>query len=83
MVGGQSSQDGGVGVELRVESREESILRQLGVVHLNCKVARPRRYSDDETDATILKEAGVSYVNTSEYEEGESNARKEEQKRER
>lgn len=42
-------------------SNREIILRDLGVLHLDVKVTRPRR-SDDETEAMILKEAGISYV---------------------
>mmetsp|Transcript_6204 Transcript_6204/g.13505 ORF Transcript_6204/g.13505 Transcript_6204/m.13505 type:complete len:498 (+) Transcript_6204:265-1758(+) len=55
-------------VELRLPSREEEILRSLGVLHLDGKTTRPR-YNVDETDVSILKEAGVHYVNTAEYEE--------------
>jgi len=80
IVDGQSSQEDG-GIELRVPSRAEEILRMLGVVHLNEKVTQAR-YCEDETDAAILKEAGVTYVNTSEYEESKRMGKEEERKRE-
>lgn len=63
IVDGTPSQEG---VELRVQSREEEILRELGIVHLTNKVTRPRY--NDEDDATVLKKAGVSYINSTEYE---------------
>lgn len=65
VVDSQLSQDC---VELRVRSREEQILRELGILHLDSKATRARIYQD-ETDATILKQAGVRYLNTEEYEE--------------
>jgi len=55
-------------IELKVRSREEDILRKLGILHLENKVTRAR-YTNDESDATILKQAGVSYINTEQYEE--------------
>mmetsp|Transcript_3499 Transcript_3499/g.7726 ORF Transcript_3499/g.7726 Transcript_3499/m.7726 type:complete len:347 (+) Transcript_3499:195-1235(+) len=78
VVDGQFSQDG---IEIKVQSREEEILRELGIVLLDNKVTRSR-YNKDETDATILKQAGVSYVNTAEYEESVSKEHTEKKKRE-
>ncbi len=68
-------------VEIKLESRQEEILRQLGIVHLDSKFARPR-YSDDETDAMILKQAGVRLFNMDEREIRESGAHFLDQKRE-
>ncbi|KAL9186168.1 hypothetical protein ACHAXT_005406 [Thalassiosira profunda] len=48
-------------VELKVRSREEEILRELGIRHLEDKISRPR-YTSDETDADILKQAGVRFL---------------------
>lgn len=59
------SQEGAV--ELRRLHREEQILRRLGVLYLEDKVTRPRQ-AEDESDAAILKEAGVYYFNTKEFE---------------
>jgi uncharacterized Zn finger protein (UPF0148 family) len=42
-------------------NNRDLILRDLGVLYLDNKFTRPRR-SDDETEAMILKEAGISYV---------------------
>ena len=55
-------------IEIKVQSKEEEILRKLGVLHLENKVTRPK-YNTDETDETILKQAGIYYVNTEEYKE--------------
>ena len=49
-------------------NNRDFILRDLGVLYLDNKFTRPRR-SDDETEAMILKEAGIRYV-----EEDECNA---------
>lgn len=54
-------------VEVKLESREEEILRRLGIIHLENKVTRPR-YSNDETDAMILKQAGVKLFNVDDCE---------------
>lgn len=54
-------------VEVKLESREEEILRRLGIIHLENKVTRPR-YSNDETDAMILKQAGVKLYNVDDCE---------------
>ena len=67
-------------IEIKVQSKEEEILRNLGVLHLENKVTRPK-YNKDETDETILKQAGIYYVNTEEYKEnvkreGSSNVEK-------
>ena len=67
-------------IEIKVQSKEEEILRKLGVLHLENKVTRPK-YNTDETDETILKQAGIYYVNTEEYKEnakreGNSNVEK-------
>jgi len=67
-------------IEIKVQSKEEEILRKLGVLHLENKVTRPK-YNTDETDETILKQAGIYYVNTEEYtenakREGSSNVEK-------
>ena len=61
-------------IEIKVQSKEEEILRKLGVLHLENKVTRPK-YNTDESDETILKQAGIYYVNTEEYKE---NAKREE-----
>ena len=55
-------------IEIKVQSKEEEILRKLGVLHLENKVTRPK-YNTDESDETILKQAGIYYVNTEEYKE--------------
>ena len=55
-------------IEITVQSKEEEILRKLGVLHLENKVTRPK-YNTDESDETILKQAGIYYVNTEEYKE--------------
>lgn len=68
-------------VELKVRSREEEILRELGVLHLEGKVTRPR-HSADETEISILKQAGVRYFNTAEYEESEWKKRGEKKNKE-
>jgi len=65
---GGGSQGGEGYVELRACSREWKILRKLGVLHLENPVTRPR-YNKDESEASILKEAGVHYLNSDEYEE--------------
>ena len=56
-------------VEVRLESREEEILRQLGIIHLENKFTRPR-FHNDETDAMILQQAGVKFMNTDEWGDG-------------
>lgn len=66
---GQPSKD--EAIELKVQSREEEILRQLGILHLDNKVTRPK-YSNDESDVAILQLAGVVYVSTDEYKENAS-----------
>jgi uncharacterized Zn finger protein (UPF0148 family) len=53
-------------VEVKLESREEEILRQLGVIHLENKFTRPR-YHNDETDAMILQQAGVKLLCTDDW----------------
>lgn len=70
IVGGSTSQEG-IEQELRVISREEEILRELGILHLDSDVTRAR-CSADETDVTILTKAGVSYVSTTEQDKSES-----------
>lgn len=72
IVDGQFCPDG---IEIKVQSREEGILRELGIVHLGNKVTRSR--TKDETDATILKQAGISYINTTEDEKKASKDHKE------
>lgn len=52
-------------VEVRLESREEEILRQLGVIHLENKFTRPR--NNDESDAMILRRAGVKFLNADDW----------------
>lgn len=47
------------------------ILRDLGVLHLDNKVTRPRR-SDDETEVMILKEAGIMCVDLDDCEANSS-----------
>ncbi len=50
-------------VEVKLESRAEALLSQLGVIHLENKFTRPR-YHNDETDAMILQQAGVKLLST-------------------
>ena len=64
-------------VEVKLESREEEILRQLGVIHLENKFTRPR-YHNDETDAMILQQAGVNLLNTDHWEAKSMNPTEEE-----
>lgn len=55
-------------IQYKAQSREEEILRELGIMHLDNKVTRARN-NYNETDALILKQAGVVYVSTDEYKE--------------
>ena len=52
--------------EFKTTSKQEGILRKLGILYLDEKVTRARVY-DTETDEIILREAGVSLVDTPEY----------------
>ncbi|KAL7551975.1 hypothetical protein ACHAWF_015191 [Thalassiosira exigua] len=62
IVEGQHSQEC---IEIKVRSRHEEILRELGVIHLENKVARPR-YTAEESEVTILKQAGIRYIDENE-----------------
>jgi len=48
----------------KIISKQEEILRKLGILYLDDKVTRVRTH-DTETDEVILREAGVSLVNVS------------------
>jgi len=51
-------------------SKQEEILRKLGILYLDDKVTRARIH-ETETDEVILREAGVSLVDTPEYKQEE------------
>lgn len=51
-------------------SKQEEILRKLGILYLDEKVTRARVH-DTDTDVVILREAGISIVDTPEYKQEE------------
>ena len=56
--------------ESKTISKQEEILRKLGILYLDDKVTRARIH-ETETDEVILREAGVSLVDTPEYKQEE------------
>ena len=68
-------------VEPKVKSREEEILRELGILHLENTITRHRN-SEDETEVDILKQSGIRYVNSAEYEKSISKEQLKEKKKE-
>lgn len=61
--------------------KREEILRKLGILYLDEKVTRARVH-DTETDETILRDAGISFVDAPEYKEEKEKKAMNERKKE-
>jgi uncharacterized Zn finger protein (UPF0148 family) len=68
-------------IESKTISRQEEILRKLGILYLDHKVTRARVH-ENETDETILRKAGISFVDTPEYKQEAEKRSKNDMRRE-